>query len=216
MSDAAKLDAARRTLAHVEAGMVVGLGSGSTSRLVVKALGEKVRAGLAIRAIASSSDTRRLAEAEGIPLVDFSSVSALDVTIDGADEVDPERRMIKGRGAALLYEKILAAHSRKLVIAIDASKQVAKLGTRFPVPVEVIPLAAPVLRPALEQLGATVELRRDGDRPAVTDEGNQIYDCRFGPIDDPEALALALDRMVGVVEHGLFIGFAPILVIGQG
>jgi ribose 5-phosphate isomerase A len=124
--------------------------------------------------------------------------------------------MIKGRGAAMLYEKILAAHSRKLVIVIDPSKQVAQLGAA-PVPVEVIPLAAPVIRRDLEKLGARVVLR-GADRGAafITDEGNQILDCHFGPIADPEGLAGQIDRLVGAVEHGLFVGFTPELIIGRG
>ena len=213
---AAKIEAARRSLAFVEAGMVVGLGSGSTAAHMVRLLGERIAAGLAVRAIPSSSETRRLAEAAGIPLVSFADVDELDVTIDGADEVDPAGRMIKGRGAAMLYEKILAAHSRKLVIVIDASKQVATLGAA-PVPVEVIPLAAPLIRRDLEKLGARVVLRGSARGvPFITDEGNQILDCHFGVIADPEGLAGQIDRLVGAVEHGLFVGFAPELVIGRG
>jgi ribose 5-phosphate isomerase A len=215
---AAKIEAARRSLAFVEPGMVVGLGSGSTAAHVVRLLGEKIAAGLAVRGIPSSSETRRLAEAAGIPLVTFADVDELDVTIDGADEVDPAGRMIKGRGAAMLYEKILAAHSRKLVIVIDPSKQVAALGAA-PVPVEVIPLAAPVIRRDLEKLGARVVLRGSasgGGAAFITDEGNQILDCHFGAIADPDALAGQIDRLVGAVEHGLFVGFTPELVIGRG
>jgi ribose 5-phosphate isomerase A len=213
---AAKIEAARRSLAYIESGMVVGLGSGSTAAHMVRLLGERVAAGLAVRAIPSSSETRRLAEAAGIALCTFADVDQLDVTIDGADEVDPAGRMIKGRGAAMLYEKILAAHSRKLVIVIDASKQVAALGAA-PVPVEVIPLAAPVLRRDLEKLGARVVLRgSERGTPFITDEGNQILDCHFGTIADPEGLAARIDAMVGAVEHGLFVGFAPELVIGRG
>jgi ribose 5-phosphate isomerase A len=213
---AAKIDAALRSLAFVQSGMVVGLGSGSTAAHVVRLLGEKVRAGLAVRGVPSSSETRRLAEAAGIPLVTFADVPALDLTIDGADEVDPAGRMIKGRGGALLYEKILAVHSHQLIIVIDASKQVARLG-HAPVPVEVIPLATPVVRRDLEKLGAQVQLRgADRGAPFITDEGNHILDCHFGPIADPDALAARLDALVGAVEHGLFVGLTPKLVVGGG
>jgi ribose 5-phosphate isomerase A len=214
---AEKIEAARRSLAFVEAGMVVGLGSGSTAAEMVRLLGEKVRAGLAVRGIPSSGETRRLALAAGIPLIDFGSVSVIDVTIDGADEVDPSGGMIKGRGGALLHEKILATHSRQLVIAIDASKCVQQLGTRTPVPIEVIPLAAPLVARDLQTWGAKVKLRgADAGQPFISDEGNQILDCDFGLIADPEALALRLDRLVGVVEHGLFLGLSPTVVLGSG
>jgi ribose 5-phosphate isomerase A len=214
--NAEKLDAARRSVTLVEPGMVVGLGSGSTATLVVEALGQRVRQGLVIRAISSSSETRRLAEKEGIPLIDFEQASVIDLTIDGADEVDPQGGMIKGRGGALLYEKILAVNSRRLVIAVDSSKAVARLGQRFPVPVEVIPLARPLLAAALTASGASVVLRAgQGGAPYLTDEGNQILDCGFGPLADAAALADRLDRMVGVVEHGLFLGLAPTVIVGR-
>ena len=212
---AEKTEAALRSLAFVEAGMVVGLGSGSTAAEMVRLLGERVRAGLAIRAIPSSNETRRLAEAAGIPLTSFEAVEAIDVTIDGADEVDPAGRMIKGRGGALLHEKILASHSRRLVIAIDSSKHVVQLGSRTPVPVEVIPLAAPAIARDLTAWGAQVSLRgKDRGVPFMSDEGNFILDCHFGLLTDPEDLALRLDRVVGIVEHGLFLGFSPTLVEG--
>jgi ribose 5-phosphate isomerase A len=210
---AAKIEAASRALTYIEAGMVVGLGSGSTSAEMIRLLGARVRAGLAVRGIPSSDESRLLAEACGIPLTDFARVSAIDVTIDGADEVAPDGGMIKGRGGALLHEKILAANSRRLVIAIDSTKQVQQLGTRAPVPVEVIPLAAPLVTRAIESWGAEVTMRGAGT-PFITDEGNFILDCGFGLIADPEALALRLDRTVGVVEHGLFLGLGPTLVVG--
>jgi ribose 5-phosphate isomerase A len=212
---AAKIEAAQRSLTFVEAGMVVGLGSGSTAAEMVRLLGERVRAGLVIRGIPSSAATRRLAQSAGIPLVDFAEVEALDVTIDGADEIDAQGGMIKGRGGALLHEKILAVHSRQLVIVVDPSKRVDRLGIRTPVPIEVIPLAAPVVTRAMEKWGAKVKLRgADRAAPFISDEGNQILDCDFGVIADPEDLALRLDRTVGVVEHGLFLGLGPIVIVG--
>jgi len=217
MSDpqtAAKIDAAQRSLAFVESGMVVGLGSGSTAAHVVRLLGERVRGGLSVRGVPSSNETRRLAEAAGVPLTSFADVEALDLTIDGADEIDAGGRMIKGRGGALLYEKILATHSRRLIIVVDARKQVTVLGAA-PVPVEVIPMATPLVRRDLQRLGARVELR-GGAAPTITDEGNHILDCHFGPIADVQTLAARLDTLVGAVEHGLFVGFTPTVIVGQG
>ena len=217
MSDherAAKIEAARQSLAHVATGMTVGLGSGTTAAEMIRLLGERVRAGLDVRAVASSSVTEALARAAGIPLVGLGDVDGLDVTIDGADEVDPAGRMIKGRGGALLREKILASCSRKLVIIVDPRKRVATLGTA-PVPVEVTPFAVPVVERALVALGAKIARRLGPDgAPYVTDGANHILDCAFGPIADPDALGTRLDGTIGVVEHGLFVGFSPILIVG--
>jgi ribose 5-phosphate isomerase A len=217
MSDqerAAKIEAARQSLEFVEAGMSVGLGSGTTAAEMVRLLGARVRAGLAVRGVASSAATEALARAEGIPLMALGDVDALDVTIDGADEVDPKGRMIKGRGGALLREKVLATCSRRLVIIVDARKQVAVLGA-VPVPVEITPFAVAVVSRALSAMGAKVALRSGAaGGPYVTDGGNQILDCAFGPIPDPDALAARLDGVVGLVEHGLFVGFSPTIVVG--
>jgi ribose 5-phosphate isomerase A len=211
---AAKIDAAEKSLAHVRSGMVVGLGSGTTAAEMVRILGERVRAGLAVRGLPSSGATEALARSVGVPLVTWNDVDSLDVTIDGADEVDPHGRMIKGRGGALLREKILIAHTRKLVIVVDGRKLVASLGVA-PLPVEVTPFAVPVVTRDLTVMGATVTLRPgDGGGPYVTDGKNHILDCRFGPIADPDALAARLDGIPGVVEHGLFVGFQPELIVG--
>jgi ribose 5-phosphate isomerase A len=217
MSDherAAKIEAARQSLRFVKAGMAVGLGSGSTAAEMVRLLGDEVRAGLVIRAVGSSSTTEALARAAGIPLIALADVDALDVTIDGADEVDPRGRMIKGRGGALLREKVLAAHSKALVIIIDRRKQVAALGAAA-VPVEVTPFAAPIVARDLAALGGRAVLRATDGAPYVTDGGNYILDTAFGPIADPDALAARLDGTVGVVEHGLFVGFSPTIVVGD-
>jgi ribose 5-phosphate isomerase A len=217
MSDqerAAKIEAARKSLEHVQPGMIVGLGSGTTAAEMVRLLGERVRGGLAVRGVASSTATEALAREEGIPLVAVSEVDTLDVTIDGADEVDPLGRMIKGRGGALLREKILAACSRRLVIIVDPRKQVATLGAA-PVPVEVTPFGVAFVSRAVKAMGGQPSLRSGaGGAPYVTDGGNQILDCAFGPIPDPDALAARLDGTVGVVEHGLFVGFSPTIVVG--
>jgi ribose 5-phosphate isomerase A len=211
---AAKIEAARKSLDYVRGGMTVGLGSGTTAAEMVRLLGERVRAGLSVRGVASSSATEALARAEGIPLVAIAEVDALDVTIDGADEIDPQGRMIKGRGGALLREKILAASSRQLIIIVDARKQVATLGAA-PLPVEVTPFGVALVNRALSALGGKPALRVGGGGvPYVTDGGNNILDCAFGRIVDPDALAAQLDGTVGVVEHGLFVGFSPVIVVG--
>jgi ribose 5-phosphate isomerase A len=194
--------------------MVVGLGSGSTAAEMVRLLGARVRDGLQIRGVPSSEATAALAREVGVPLVGLEDVDALDVTIDGADEVDPRGELIKGRGGALLREKVIAAASRKLVIIVDDTKRVPVLGARMPVPVEVTPFAVPVIHRALTAMGASVARRAAADgAPYVTDGGNQILDCRFGPIADPAALGARLKAMVGVVEHGLFVGFAPTVIV---
>jgi ribose 5-phosphate isomerase A len=217
MSDqerAAKIEAARKSLDHVKAGMIVGLGSGTTAAEMVRLLGERVRGGLTVRGVASSTATEALARQEGIPLIAVGEVDTLDVTIDGADEVDPQGRMIKGRGGALLREKILAACSRRLVIIVDPRKQVTTLGAA-PLPVEVTPFGIAFVSRAVTALGGKPVLRSAAaGGPYVTDGGNHILDCAFGPIPDPDALATRLDGIVGVVEHGLFVGFSPTIVVG--
>jgi ribose 5-phosphate isomerase A len=217
MSDqerAAKIEAARKSLEFVQTGMTVGLGSGTTAAEMVRLLGDRVRAGLAIRGVASSTATEALAREVGVPLVAISDVDAIDVTIDGADEVDPKGNLIKGRGGALLREKIVASCSRKLVIIVDPRKQVPALGA-VPVPVEVTPFGVAYVTRTVAALGCAPVLRASsGAAPYVTDGGNNILDCAFGPISDPDALAARLDGITGVVEHGLFVGFSPTVVVG--
>lgn len=213
--DELKRRAAARAVEELESGMVVGLGTGSTAAHMVRILGEGVRNGRFshIRGIPTSSATAALARREGIPLTTLDEVETVDVTIDGADEVDPTLRLIKGLGGALLREKIVAAASRRLIIIVDQSKQVDRLGSQAPVPVEVIPFAQRPVRIALEGLGATVTVRHNQDgTPFTTDEQNLILDARFGVIDDPDALDLALCRLPGVVEHGLFLNMADTII----
>ena len=200
----------------VEDGQVVGLGSGSTAAYAVQLLGERVRAGLKIRGIPTSVQTQQLAEEFKIPLLALNDVQEIDVTIDGADEVDPELRLIKGGGGALLREKVVASASRKMVVIADSSKQVPRLG-KFPLPVEVIAFAESVIRRKIAALGASVKLRQYAyGNPYTTDEGHHILDCSFGEISDPPALARELKTMPGLVEHGLFIGLATVALIGKG
>ncbi len=213
--DQEKEAAARASLRFVRDGDIVGLGSGSTAAYAVRLLGERVRAGLKIRGIPTSSQTRELATSLGIPLTTFDEVQEINVTIDGADEVDPQLCLTKGGGGALLREKIVASASRQLVIIADSSKQVPMLG-KFPLPIEVIAFAQPVVKKKIEALGASVKLRQSNGSPFVTDEGHHILDCSFGQIPDPPALARRLSDMPGVVEHGLFIDMASVVLIARG
>ncbi len=194
--------------------MTLGLGSGSTATLWIKLLGEQVRdQALKIRAIASSDDSERLGRSYGIPFVSFEECKTLDLTVDGADEIAPGLALIKGGGGKLLREKIVASASKRFVVVADESKQVQKLGL-FPLPVEVIPMAAPLVTDSLRGLGFTPSLRADHDgRPYITDEGNFILDCSGLLIENPDAVAAEIDSIVGVVEHGLFLHMADLAVI---
>ena len=212
-----KREAAARALELIEPGMRLGLGSGSTAREFVDLLGKKVAAGLSVRCVATSEATEIQAKSLGIPLTTLNELPELDLTVDGADEIDPELRLIKGGGGALLREKIVAAASLGMVVIADASKKVARLGA-FALPVEVVPfgLAATKrhIERALANLGLAGPVRlRGGAAPFVTDGGHQILDCALGAIPDPERLALALSVIPGVVEHGLFIGYARAAII---
>jgi ribose 5-phosphate isomerase A len=215
-NDLEKEAAARASLRFVRDGDVVGLGTGSTATYAVHFLGERVQGGLKIRGISTSIHTQELAAKLGIPLTTLDEVQTIDVTIDGADEVDPELRLIKGGGGALLREKIVASATRKVVIIADSSKQVPVLG-RFPVPVEVIKFAEALVAGKIAALGAAVKTRVDSSgKKYITDEGNHILDCNFGQIPDPPTLADKLEAIPGVVEHGLFIGMASVVLIGKG
>jgi ribose 5-phosphate isomerase A len=210
--EAEKQAAARASLRFVHDGAIVGLGSGSTATDVVRLLGERVRAGLKIRGVPTSRQTGELATALGIPLTTFDQIREIDVTIDGADEFDPQLSLIKGGGGALLHEKVVASASRQLVIVADSSKQVPVLG-KFPLPVEVIAFAGSLVKRKIEALGASVTLRQSNGGPFVTDEGHHILDCSFGKIPDPPSLARKLSDMPGIVEHGLFIGMANVVLL---
>jgi ribose 5-phosphate isomerase A len=182
----------------------------------VRFLGNKVHAGLKIRGIPTSVHTGELAASLGIPLTTLEECQEIDVDVDGADEFDPQLHLIKGGGGALLREKIIASASRQVVIIADSSKQVAVLG-KFPLPVEVISFAEPLVAKRITALGATVKLRRDAKGNIfITDEGHHILDCSFGQIPDPPALARKLSDMPGVVEHGLFIDLATVVLCAKG
>jgi len=213
----AKEAAGRAAAELVRDGMIVGLGTGSTVRFALERLAERVRnERLALRGVPTSLDTERKARALGIPLVGLDEVEAIDLTIDGADEIDGRFDMIKGGGGALLREKVVAALSKREVIVVDRSKVVERLGVRFALPVEVVPFARAAVARRIAAMGAAWTLRmRDGQEVALTDNGNEILDCRFaGGIADAAALERALDAIPGVVESGLFISLAHVLVIG--
>ncbi len=215
-AESEKRQAAARAVEMVQDGMDLGLGTGSTAAHAVDLLGQRVAAGLKVRGVPTSEVTAIQARQVGIPLVDFETVTRLDLTIDGADEFDSDLNLTKGGGGALLREKIVAGASDRLVIITDASKKKARLGA-FPLPIEVIKFAAPVVRARVEKLGAAVELRHhNDDSPFVTDEGNWILDAAFGEIADPAGLAAQLSGIPGVVEHGLFVGMADAVILAAG
>jgi ribose 5-phosphate isomerase A len=215
-NDQEKEAAARVSLRFIKDGQVVGLGTGSTAAHFIKLLGEQVKQGLRVRGIPTSVRSKELAESLGIPLTTLDECQEIAVTVDGADEVDPQLRLIKGGGGALLREKIVASATKQLVIVADASKQVKTLG-KFPLPVEVIRFSQALVAKRIAALGANVQLRvDDSGKPFVTDENNHILDCRFGEIPDADALARQLSDMPGVVEHGLFIGMASVALFARG
>jgi ribose 5-phosphate isomerase A len=215
-NDLEKEAAARASLRFVKEGHVVGLGTGSTAAYFIQLLGEQLKNGLRIRGIPTSDRSGEHAASLGIPLTTLDECQQIDVTVDGADEVDPQLRLIKGGGGALLREKIVASATKQYVIITDATKRVPVLG-KFPLPVEVIKFAQALVKKKIEALGAAVELRRDsGGKPYLTDENNHILDCRFGQIPDADGLARTLSDMPGVVEHGLFIGMASIVLVANG
>ncbi len=212
-----KQAAALKALDFVKSGMKLGLGTGSTAALFVAALGERVAAGLQIVGVPTSQATFRQASALKIPLTSLEDCPELDLTIDGADEFDPQFRLIKGGGGALLREKIVAAASQRMVVITDSSKQVNHLG-RFPLPVEVNPFGIGATKLAVhrvaKEFGCAGEVQiRGGKQPYVTDGGHYIIDCAFGVIQDPDALSTALFAIPGVVEHGLFIHLASTIIV---
>jgi ribose 5-phosphate isomerase A len=215
-NDQEKEAAARASLRFIKDGQVVGLGTGSTAAYFIKLLGEQVKQGLRVRGIPTSVRSKELAQSLGIPLTTLDECQEIAVTVDGADEVDPQLRLIKGGGGALLREKIVASATKQLVIVADASKQVKMLG-KFPLPVEVIRFSQALVAKRIAALGTDVQLRMDDSgKPFVTDENNHILDCRFGEIPDPDTLARQLSDMPGVVEHGLFIGMASVALLAHG
>jgi ribose 5-phosphate isomerase A len=194
--------------------MKVGLGTGSTAYWAIQKIGERVAQGLHIQAVATSQASEDQARELGIPIVPFHQIGRLDVTIDGADEVNEQLVLVKGGGGALLREKIVESNSDRLIIIVDESKDVKVLGA-FPLPVEVVPFASEWTLEALEQTGCRVEWRmKDGER-FLTDNGNYIADCRYGTIENPQELEIRLNQIPGVVDNGLFINMADQVIIAR-
>ena len=217
-----KIQAARRAMELVQDGMTIGLGSGSTSTFFVDLLGEKLRSGdlRRLRAVSTSEATAQRARSWGIPIIPLSSANSggmphLNLAVDGADEVDPDLNLIKGLGRALLREKVVEIHAERFIVIVDESKLVARLGTRGPLPVEIIPFEADVHVRWLNSLGCRAELwREDNGAPVVTDNGLFMARCWFeGGIPDPYVLARQLSQRPGIVEHGLFLDMANLVVV---
>src|SRR5438876_9343124 len=207
-----KRAAAERAVELVRPGMIVGLGTGSTARYFIDGLGRSVRAGLNVRAVVTSDESRRLAEAANIPITDRID-GGLDLAVDGADEIDAAVNCIKGRGGALLREKIVAHASRRFVLVADESKLVGRLG-RGPVPIEILPFLWEATSRSIESLGGRPQLRMVAAEPYRTDNGNLVLDTSFGVVD--ASLGLALKGIPGVIEHGLFFGMARAAIVGSG
>jgi ribose 5-phosphate isomerase A len=213
-----KRNAAERAVERIQSGMVVGLGTGSTTRFALEFIGQRIKTGKLrdIVGIPSSLQTENQAKEFDIPLTTFDEHPEIDLTIDGADEVDPRLNLIKGGGGALLREKVLAQASGQNIIIVDESKLSSQLGTHWPVPVEVIPFAWQPEANFLTSLGANVVLRKKEDVIFTTDQDNLILDCGFGPIPDLRELAVQLNRRAGIVEHGLFLDLATeVIVAGE-
>lgn len=220
--DKAKFVAAKRATEYVEDGMKLGLGTGSTSAWMVRCLAERIREeGLRVVGVPTSSRTAELARSLGVPITTLDDVKWLDLTIDGADEFDPNLALIKGGGAALLQEKIVATASDRMIVIADAAKEVATLGA-FPLPVEVIPFGWQTTKALIEEtlvsldvLNRDCTLRMNGAAPLLTDESNYIIDLHLKRIGNPRQLSLVLNQIPGVVENGLFIDICDIVVIGH-
>jgi ribose 5-phosphate isomerase A len=214
-----KRAAARAALAWVRTGMTLGLGTGSTADYFIDLLGERVRSGdLQVHAVPSSLASKARAERAGIPLTEPQRGLSLDLTVDGADEIAPDLALIKGRGGALLREKVLAQASRSFLVIADSSKRVDRLG-KCGLPVEVVQFALPWVTDQIEEMGGATSLMVDRiakDRPAVSDQQNYILDCHFPRIEDPHALAARLEKIPGVIAHGLFLDYATAALVADG
>ena len=229
MSDADKRAAAEAAVAEVRAGMLVGLGTGSTAYWAIEAVGRRVAAGEDIRAVATSEASAAQAARLGIPLLPMEAVAAVDLTIDGADEIDDRLFAVKGAGGAMVREKIVAAASRRMVVIADGTKRVERIGVAA-VPVEVLPFAARFVAARLEAMDASAQTRREaeaegggggagaggGEGAYRTDNGNLVLDARFGAMPDPRVLAAALDALPGVVGHGLFLDEVACAYLAEG
>jgi ribose 5-phosphate isomerase A len=207
--------AAKEAVKYLSNGQIVGLGSGSSAYIAIEEIGELVKNGLNIKGVPTSEKTRVLAESLGIPLLKIEDVDSIDITIDGADEFTEDLQLIKGGGSFLLKEKVGASLSKQEIIITDSTKKVELLG-KFTVPIEVIPYARNYVLEQLKKLNGTGEIRLVEGKPLITEQGNLLIDGDFGLIRDPALLAEQLTRIVGVVEHGLFIDIATTVIMGVG
>ncbi|MER3422566.1 MAG: ribose 5-phosphate isomerase A [Nitrospiraceae bacterium] len=212
--EALKRLAAEAAVEYVRDGQVVGLGTGSTARYVILALGERVRAGLKLTGVPTSQETADLAARAGIPLLSGDDAWSIDVAIDGADQVDPKLNLIKGGGGALLREKIVAASARQFIVVVDHTKRVPILGDSFPLPIEVVPFGWQNTAHWIEEVGGKTVLRQRGGQVFRTELGHYILDLEIPKIEDPAWLEARLDQIPGVVETGLFVGRTDILIVG--
>ena len=213
MNEALKHKAAVVALDEVKTGMVLGLGTGSTVTHFITELGNRVRDGLEVRAIATSMRSETLARKVGVPIITFADEKTLDLTVDGADEVSSDLQLTKGLGGALVREKVVARRSKRFVIVVDDSKLVERLGTRSPIPVEVVPFAGDSVIYDLATIGGEPRLRMSDDEPFVSDNGNHVVDWHTGPLDDPAGLEQDLKLMTGVVDTGLFSNMADRVIV---
>jgi ribose 5-phosphate isomerase A len=207
--------AAREAVRHVDDGMVVGLGSGSTASIAIKLLGDRIKEGWKLVGVPTSRDSETLGKAVGITIGELKDHPEVDVTIDGADEVDPQLNLIKGLGGALVREKIVAAATKTEIIIVDESKLVAYLGQKAPLPVEIVKFASESTMRRLQRFGCVPTLREKNGIAFITDNGNLIADCRFEKIDNPADLEADLNLVPGVVDNGLFVGLADIVIVSS-
>jgi len=216
MMDALKKNAGEEAAKRIQRGQRIGLGTGSTVRYFLEALGKRLSNGELshIVGVPTSKSTEKLARSLNIPITTLETAPSLDLCVDGADEVDPQLNLIKGLGGALLREKIVAVASQHFIVIVDNGKLVQKLGDRCPVPVEVLPFGWKVTAEKIKALGGRPIMRKFNDSPYKTDQENHILDCHFGPIDDAERLAQQLDSIPGVLGHGLFLNIAKEAIVG--
>ena len=207
--------AAEKACDYIENGMILGLGTGSTVDYALRKIGKMVNEGIKIKGIPTSFRTKKIAIEEKIPLTSLEDNPEIDITIDGADEVDSELRLIKGGGGALTREKMIAYYSKKVIIIIDETKVVKMLGIDFSLPVEVVKFGWTLTKNKLKEFNCNVELRKIMNNPYITDNSNYIIDCEFDRIKDPEQLEIDINNIPGVVENGLFIGLADEIIVGS-
>lgn len=214
-----KQEVGRAAANLVKSGSIVGLGTGSTTAFAIQFLGDRLKSGELkdIKGVPTSFQASVLAKQYGIPLTTLDEIDKIDIAIDGADEVDPQKNLIKGGGAAHTREKIVDSLAEQFIVVVDSSKLVDRLGSTFPLPVEVLPMAVTPVTNAIEKLGGKPELRMGvkKDGPVITDQGNMILDVTFGAIDNPAELEKTLNNIPGVLENGLFVGVATLVLIGE-